>query len=253
MSQVVRTAVVTGASSGVGAALARALGALGWTVAIGARRIDRLEQTRRDVDAAGGRAFAHELDVTDPSSIERFFDALETAVGQADVVVNNAGIGVPGRLHELSVDDIRREVTTDLLGPMWVTRRALPAMLRRKRGDLVFVSSMNAVAPRPFQAGYTAAKAGVEGLAAALRMDLEGTGVRAIVLRLGPSFSEFGLGWDTDILLGVVQSWQRWGLIRHDAMLEPDRVADVVVAAVTAPRGVQFDILQVNPEGPVSE
>lgn len=248
-----RVAVVTGASSGVGKSIALAFGALGWSVALGARRVERLEETARAVESAGGRAFACALDVTDEDSIERFFRATEAAFGPPDLLVNNAGIGIPGRLQDVAVADLRREIATDLLGPMLVTRRALARMIERRLGDVVFVSSMNAVAPRPFQAGYTAAKAGLEGLAAALRMDLEGTGVRVIVLRLGPTLSDFGLAWDSSLLIHVVETWQRWGLIRHNEMLEPDRAAAVVVAAVTAPRGMQLDVVQVNPEAPVGE
>jgi NADP-dependent 3-hydroxy acid dehydrogenase YdfG len=246
-----RTVVVTGASSGIGAAVARAFGTLGWTVALGARRVDRLREVESTVVAAGGTAFTQSLDVTDAASIDAFFTAVEADLGGVDVVVNNAGIGIPGRVHELSVDDLRREIDTDLLGPILVTRRALPAMLERRAGDVVFVSSMNSVQPRPLQAGYTAAKAGIEGFAAALRMELEGAGVRAIVLRLGPTFSEFGLGWENDMLIGVLEQWNKWGLMRHNAMLHADQAAGAVVAAVTAPRGVQFDVLQVNPEAPV--
>ena len=248
----VRSVVVTGASSGVGAAIAGAFGALGWRVAIGARRSDRLEETARAIETAGGTAFAHPLDVTNAESIDAFFAASEAAIGAVDVVINNAGIGVPGRIHELAVAELERELATNLLGPMLVTRRALPKMLERKCGDVVFISSMNAVAPRPFQVGYTAAKAGVEGLAQALRMDLEGTGIRTAILRLGPTVSEFGLGWDPNVLLGVIESWQRWGFMRHLGMLDASRVAEAVVAAVTAPRGVQFDVIQVNPEAPTS-
>ena len=248
-----RTVIVTGASSGVGAAIAAAFGALGWRVAIGARRSERLAETAVAIESAGGRAFAHALDVTSPDSIDAFFAASESALGTADVVVNNAGVGIPGRIHELAVAELEREIATNLLGPLLVTRRALPAMLEKRLGDVVFVSSMNAVAPRPFQVGYTAAKAGVEGLAQALRMDLEGTGVRTVILRLGPTMSEFGLAWDSTVLLGVIESWQRWGFMRHTAMLDAARVAEAVVAAVTAPRGVQFDVIQVNPEAPVSE
>lgn len=248
-----RTVIVTGASSGVGASIATAFGALGWRVAVGARRSDRLAETAAAITAVGGVAFTHALDVTSPESIDAFFAASESELGGADVVINNAGVGIPGRIHELSVADLERELATNLLGPMLVTRRALPAMLEKRSGDVVFVSSMNAVAPRPFQVGYTAAKAGVEGLAQALRMDLEGTGVRTVILRLGPTISEFGLGWDSDVLLGVIESWQRWGFMRHMGMLEAARVAEAVVAAVTAARGIQFDVIQVNPEAPPTE
>jgi NADP-dependent 3-hydroxy acid dehydrogenase YdfG len=248
----VRTAVVTGASSGIGAAIARALGALGWTVALGARRTELLAEVAQGVETAGGRAFAHALDVSDAASIDAFFAATEAALGPADVLVSNAGIGVPGLVHELSAADLERELRTNLLGPMWLTRRALPAMLERKRGDLVYVSSMNVVEPRPFQAGYTAGKAGLEGFAHVLRKDLEGTGVRTTIVRPGATRSEFGFGWEPDILVRVLDSWKLWGYLRHMDMMDGEQVALAVVHAVTAPPGLSMDVVQVNPERAVT-
>ena len=83
-----RTAIVTGASSGLGVAIARGLGALGWRVAVGARRLERLQETAQEIEEAGGRAFAHRLDVADPESVDGFFDAVEAEFGLVDVVVN---------------------------------------------------------------------------------------------------------------------------------------------------------------------
>jgi NADP-dependent 3-hydroxy acid dehydrogenase YdfG len=244
------TTLVTGASSGIGAAIAQAFGACGWPVALGARRTDRLEEVAGAIEAAGGRALAHALDVREPASIEAFFAAAEQAFGAIDVVVSNAGLGIPGLLHELTVEDLHTEIAVNLLGPMLVARRALPSMLARGHGTLVFISSMNVVAPRPFQIGYTAAKAGVEGVAQTLRMELEGTGVRSIVVRPGPTRSEFGVRWGVDILDRVLTSWKHWGFLRHAGLLDPEAVADAVVGAVTAPPGTNLDVIQVNPEGP---
>ncbi|MCC6848996.1 MAG: SDR family NAD(P)-dependent oxidoreductase [Deltaproteobacteria bacterium] len=243
-----RTAVVTGASAGIGAAIARALGALGWPVALGARRTPLLQEVGRDVEAAGGRAFSHVLDVTDAVSIDAFFGTAEQALGPIDVVVSNAGIGRPGLLHEVPIAELEHEIRTNLLGPMLVARRALPAMLERRRGDLVFVSSMNVVEPRPFQLGYTASKAGVEGMAQVLRRDLEGTGVRSTIVRPGATRSEFGFGWEPDILVRVLDAWKQWGFMRHLDMMGGDQVALAVVAAVTAPPGLHMDVIQVSPE-----
>ncbi len=247
-----RTALVTGASSGIGAAVARAFGDLGWSVAIGARRMDRLMDVAHAVASAGGRPFAQHLDVTKADSVDAFFAAAEAEVGAVDVLVNNAGMSIPGLLHELSVADLEAELATNLLGPLLVTRRELPSMLARKQGALVFVSSMNVVEPRPLQVGYTAGKMGVEGLARTLRKDLEGTGVRAVIVRPGPTRSEFGLAWKSSILMRVIESWQHWGFLRHNEMLDPAHVAAAVVQAATAPAGASMDVIQVTPEGPTN-
>jgi NADP-dependent 3-hydroxy acid dehydrogenase YdfG len=248
-----RTALVTGASSGLGAAIARALGALGWSVAIGARRSAQLQEVAEQIDAVGGKAFAHELDVTELDSIETFVAASEQRLGPIDTIVNNAGTSKPGRLFELSADDLRREINTNLLGPMLLTRLMLPSLIERRRGDLVFISSQNAVIPRPLQLGYTATKAGLEAMVRVLQMELEGSGVRATTVRPGPTRSNFGLDWDPAAIKRVLKSWKRWGIQRHHRYLPAEAIAAAVVHTVTAPAGTHFDLIQVNPEGPLKD
>ncbi len=245
-----RVAIVTGASSGIGAATALALGRLGWQVALGARRLERLHEVARQVEEAGGRAFDHALDVTQPESIDRFFAAAEDMLGVPDAVVSNAGVGFPHLLHEAPVEALETELATNLLGPMLVARRAIPGMRARGGGDLVFVSSLNAVVPRTFQAAYTASKMGVEGLARVLQLELEGTGVRSTIVRPGPTGTEFGRGWSPDAARRVLASWRRGGLQRDLTWLPAESVAAAVVAVVTAPPGTHFDLLQVVPENP---
>ena len=204
-----RTAIVTGASSGLGAEIACALGELGWRVAIGARRDERLRETAERIEAAGGSALAHALDVSSMESIDRFFDAVESRFDCADVVVNNAGLSIPGLLHELEPKDLAYELTVNLIGPTWVCRRALPPLLASGRaGDLVFVSSDAARQPRPQQATYSAAKAGLESLARAVGMELEGSGVRCTVVRPGPAFSEYAATWGAERITGLLEYWK---------------------------------------------
>jgi NADP-dependent 3-hydroxy acid dehydrogenase YdfG len=243
-----RIAVVTGASSGIGEATARALGALGWPVAIGARRIDRLKEIAGAIEKAGGSAFHHPLDVSVPQSIDDFFDAVDKELGSPDVVVNNAGVGIPRLLHEAGVEELQTEIAINLLGPMLVSRRAIPAMVEKGRGDLVFISSHNAVAPRTFQAAYTASKAGVEGLARVLQMELEGTGVRSTIVRPGPTGSEFGASYGPELSRRMLASWKHWGILRQLHWMPAESVARAVVSVLTAPPGVHLDLVQVMPE-----
>jgi NADP-dependent 3-hydroxy acid dehydrogenase YdfG len=248
-----RSALVTGASSGFGAAIARAFGARGWSVAIGARRVERLEAVAAEVKVAGGTAFVQHLDVTRSESIAAFVDASERALGPPDVVVSNAGLSIPGELSDLSEDDLRSEVETNLLGPMWLSRRVLPGLRQRRRGDLVFVTSLNAVLPRPLQLGYTATKAGLEAMVRVLQMELEGSGVRATIVRPGPSKTEFGGNWDAGMIQRILESWKLWGVLRHHNFLAPEAIANAVLTAVTAPAGTHLDLIQVNPEAPLTE
>jgi len=245
-----RVTLVTGASSGLGAAIAVAFGKLGWPVALGARRADKLGSVARDVEAAGGKAFAHALDVTDAASVDAFVGAAEANLGPVDVVVSNAGIGRAGKLPELPIEDIQAELETNLLGPMRVVRRLLPGLLERQGGDICFVTSLNAVLPRPFQLGYTASKAGLEAAVRTLQMELEGTGVRATIVRPGPAATEMGHDWDPKLQQELLTVWQRWGILRHLNFMPPEQVADAVVAVVTAPKGVHLDLVQINPAKP---
>ena len=250
MPTMVRTAVVTGASSGIGAATAVALGRLGWPVALGARRLDRLQEVARQVEKAGGGSFVHALDVAEPSSIETFFAAAEEALGPLEVIVSNAGIGIPALLHRADAETLRREVTTNLLGPMWLARRAIPPLLELGRGELVFVSSLNAALPRTYQAAYTASKQGLEGLARVLQMELDGSGVRTTIVRPGPTGgTEFGSDWGADTAREVLDSWREWGVMRRIVWMPPESVANAVVNVVTAPAGTHLDLVQLVPQG----
>ncbi|MDH3684865.1 MAG: SDR family NAD(P)-dependent oxidoreductase [Myxococcales bacterium] len=229
-----RTAIVTGASAGIGAATARALGALGWSVALGARRLPRLEAVAAEVEALGGRAFAHPLDVTDPNSIDVFVAAAEAALGPADTLVSNAGMSGITPLTETPLDRLRTEVEVNLLGPLHLSRRVIPGFRERGRGDLLFVSSETAVRPRPLQVGYSAAKAGLEAAARALAMELEGTGVRSIILRIGPTGdTEFGSDFDRDEIAAALATWKYWGVQRHLHWMESSAVARAIVAVLT--------------------
>jgi NADP-dependent 3-hydroxy acid dehydrogenase YdfG len=245
----VRTAIVTGGTAGIGLAIAEAFGALGWRVAIGARRAERLEPALAAVARAGGHGFGHVLDVTDADSIDAFAGAVEKALGPVGVLVNNAGSARPGRLHELPVEHVRAAVETNLLGALLATRRVLQGMLAHgEGGDLVFVSSRAAAIPWPRHTPYGAAKAGMESAAAALRAELEGTGIRSTVVRVGDTITEFGSSW-TPAEFAHVGYWHGLGLVKG-AILQPAQVAAAVVAAVTAPPGVQLDTIVVNPQLP---
>jgi NADP-dependent 3-hydroxy acid dehydrogenase YdfG len=246
-------AAVTGASSGIGRAIAVALGGLGWHVAIGARRYEELEETAKMVIEAGGEAYPRPLDVCDTRSVDGFVRAAEDVLGPIQALVNNAGIAVPGPFWELTADQLEQEVRTNLLGPMLCTRRVLPGMIARGHGDVVFISSDTARAPRPRLLGYSATKAGIEVASRALSMELEGTGVRATTVRLGPTSTDFASGWTPDQVAELMTYWPRFGIHRHFHTLDPEDAARAVVFAVTSPPGVHVDVIEVQPVPPQEE
>jgi len=146
-----RTAIVTGASGGLGRAIATALGKLGWKVGVGARRLDRLEETAEAVRKAGGTPFAHPLDVRDADSVARFFEAAEAELGVLEVLVNNAGMTTPGPLASLSADEVRQVFETNTLGSIYCAQEIVRRWQREGHhgGDLVFISSETGARPWP--------------------------------------------------------------------------------------------------------
>lgn len=247
-----RVIAVTGASSGIGRAMAVMFGAQGWAVALGGRRAEACRETARLVEQAGGEASAHVLDVTDSASVETFFDDAEAALGPVDGLVNNAGIACPGRFVDGRPGELEREVATNFVGPLLCSRRVLRGMLESRRGDLVFMSSDAGRSPRPGMIGYSASKGGLELAVHALAMELEGTGVRATVVRVGPTLTEFADSWESDRLGELMELWPRFGIQRHYNTMDPDDVARAALFALSQPPGMHVDSIEVQPDAPLS-
>ena len=221
-----RPAVVAGASSGIGAETARALAAAGFPVALGARRVDRCEELAAEIRTAGGEAVAAALDVTDAASVADFGAKVTADLGDVEVVISNAALIGPAALIETDTDRLAQEFDVNVLGPHRLIRAFLPGMLERERGDIVFISSDTAVRPRPFMGGYSATKSGLEGLVGSLQMELEGTGVRASLVRPGPTWSEMGMDWEPDAAAKVLNEWIKWGHARHPHFLKATAIAN---------------------------
>jgi NADP-dependent 3-hydroxy acid dehydrogenase YdfG len=248
-----RPAVVTGASSGIGAATAAGLAAAGFPVALGARRTDRCEELARRIRDDGGEAVVHPLDVTDAGSVTAFAKQVTDALGPIEVVVSGAGAVAPGVIHEVDPDRFAAELDLAVLGAHRIVHAFVPGMVERRRGDVVFVSSDVAVRARPFMSAYAAGKWGLEGMAHAMQMELEGTGVRASIVRPGPTWSEMGSDWDADEGARVIEAWVRFGHARHPHFLKPAAVADAIVTVVSARRGVHLNLVEVTPEAPLED
>ncbi len=187
-----RVAVVTGASSGIGAATARALSALGASVVVGARRIDRLEALCADLRKAGGRAEPLELDVSDRKKSEAFVARSLELTGGIDILVNNAGLARGfDPVVDSAEEDWREMMEANVMGLMRMTRAYLPGLIARGRGDIVHVGSVAGIESYARGAGYCASKAAVEAFVKALRFELLGTGVRQMVIEPGLVQTEF--------------------------------------------------------------
>ncbi len=184
------TAVVTGASSGIGADLARELAARGHWVTLVARREDKLKELAAEL-ADQVRVEVIACDVADADARAALFDEVERRGLTVDILINNAGIGVVGSVANAPVADEIAQVRVNVEAVIDLTSRAVQQMVPRGRGAILNVGSTAGFQPFPGQAGYAATKAFVRSFTAGLRGELAGTGVTAAVLHPGPVRTEF--------------------------------------------------------------
>ncbi|MFE4638331.1 SDR family NAD(P)-dependent oxidoreductase [Streptomyces sp. NPDC056773] len=245
MSTATRTAVVTGASSGIGAATARQLAAAGYHVVLTARRKDRIEALAAEITAAGHEATAHALDVTDRTAV----DALAASLDRCDVLINNAG-GAIGADPVATGDpaDWRTMYEVNVIGTLNVTQALLPALTASGDGTVVVLSSTAGHATYEGGAGYVAAKNGARVLAETLRLEIVGQPVRVIEIAPGlvktEEFAKTRFRGDAEkaekVYAGVAEP------------LSADDVADTITWAVTRPSHVNIDLLVVRPRAQAS-
>jgi NADP-dependent 3-hydroxy acid dehydrogenase YdfG len=228
-----RIALVTGASSGIGAATVRSLAAAGFDVVAAARRVERCEEVAREV---GGRALR--LDVADPESVAE----LAESVPDVSVVVNNAGgaLGLEA-VAEAEEEYWRQMYETNVMGVMRVTRALLPALERSGDGYIVVVGSVAGVEVYPGGAGYTAAKHAANAVARTLRLELLGKPIRVSEVAPGMVQTEFSLvrfEGDRDRADRVYEGTNP---------LTAEDVADAIAYVVTRPPHVDVDYLSIKP------
>ncbi|MPR00470.1 SDR family NAD(P)-dependent oxidoreductase [Modestobacter sp. I12A-02628] len=236
-----RVAVVTGASSGIGAATATRLAAEGFDVVLAARRLDRLQELAGRI---GGRALA--LDVTSAESVAAFAAGLP----RVDVLVNNAGGAFDAAaVADADPDSWTRSFEVNVLGTVRVTQALLPALRASGAGDVLFVGSTAGLVSYEGGASYTAAKHGVHTLAETLRLELCGESVRVIEIAPGMvRTEEFALnrqGGDADRAAAVYRGVAE-PLVAED-------VADCIAWALTRPHHVNVDLLVVRPRAQAAQ
>jgi short-subunit dehydrogenase len=166
-----RVALVTGASGGIGTHIARALAREGMDVVVSGRREDALAAVAEELRGVGVRAEAVSGDFSDLDQIDAFADRAEAALGPIDVLVNNAGIETAGAFTKYTRDELTSLIDVNLTAPTLLTRRILPGMLERRRGHVVFISSVAGKSGPPYNTTYAATKAGLVGLTQSLRLE----------------------------------------------------------------------------------
>ncbi|NOY54608.1 MAG: SDR family oxidoreductase [Actinobacteria bacterium] len=216
-------AAITGATSGVGAATARALVAQGARVAIGARRRERLDALVTELGV--GNAVAVEMDVRDPEGSHRLVEAAVEEYGRLDALVASAGIGAYGGIMDLTDEQLQEMMDTNVAGTVWAIRAAVPALLEAGGGDIVTVSSVAGLRGAGDEAVYAATKFAQVGLAGGLDRELRAKGIRVSTICPGGIATEFAMGAGrTPDMPGLAD------------MLRAEDVAEAIVTVLRQPK-----------------
>ncbi len=241
-------AVVTGASSGIGAAVAQALAAAGMRVVLGARRPERLEQVCADIHAAGGTADYVATDMRDEAQVERLIAAASERYGQLDALVNNAAVGMVRTIADGRTEEWRAILETNVLGTLIACRAALRHMLPRGSGTILNMTSASAHEAWPYLAVYAASKAAIYTLSRGLRAEVAERGVRVLTIEIhNVGSTDFASGFDRTVIPEAIKRWEVLGLLnRNTPMLEPADVARAVVFQLSQPDPVSIHELTIR-------
>jgi 3-oxoacyl-[acyl-carrier protein] reductase len=224
-----QVAIVTGAGRGIGAAIARRLAGMGAAAVLCGRTRASLEATAQAIRPEGGRAEVVECDVTDLRSVEAMAARANATFGRIDILVNNAGVrALETPLHELPPESWDRVLNTNLRGVYYCIRACVPAMIGRRTGHVINISSLAGKNPLPNGAAYAASKWGLNGLTYAVAEELRGYNIRVAVVCPGSVNTEFSPHTGKD----------------PGRMLQPEDVAHVVAMLVTqSPQSFASEVL----------
>ena len=193
-----RTAVITGASAGIGLACAEELAAAGVAVVLGARREDRLREAADRIRRAGGRAEIMAMDVTSEAQVNALTERARTAFGGLDIMICNAGFGFYGTVEETPPETMQRMLDVNFMGTFYGARAALPVFRAQRRGHLVMISSIVGQRGIPLMSGYSATKAAQVGFAESLRSEFAGTDIHVSVAYPVSTETEFRQAMERD-------------------------------------------------------
>lgn len=240
-------ALVTGASSGIGAATAISLAAQGAAVGLAARRRDRLEALAERITKDGGRAQVRETDVTDEEQAKAMVDQTVEEFGRLDILVNNAGVMLLGPILDAPTEEWRRMVNLNVLGLLYCTHAALPHLLSaasedpRNVADVVNVSSVAGRVARLGSGVYNATKFGVVAFSESLRQEVTTRHVRVTIIEPGAVLTELATHLRPEILEQQARNFA------DVEMLRSEDISDAVTYAVTRPRHVALNEILVRP------
>jgi NADP-dependent 3-hydroxy acid dehydrogenase YdfG len=239
-------ALITGASSGIGATTARTLAAEGAAVALVARRLDRLEALAEEIRQQGGSAVAIEADITDQTQAAAAVQQAVDAFGRLDTLVNNAGVMLLGPVEGAPVEEWDRMIAINLQGLLYTTHAALPHLLEAAAGDrgVADVVNISSLAGREASAGwgvYNLTKHGTGAFAESLRQEVAGRHVRVSLIEPGPVGTELFTHIRSEVLEAAAEAFA------NTPLLQSEDIADSVAYVVTRPKHVAVGEILIRP------
>ena len=219
-----QVAVVTGASSGIGASITQTFASEGAQVVLAARSVDKIEKLAADIVSAGGSALAVRTDVSDEESVVELFEQVDSEFASLDILVNNAGVGIGGPIDELKFETWRKVMSVNLDGAFLCAREAFKIMKKQGRGRIINIGSVSAKMPRINSVPYTTSKFGLEGLTRSLALDGRPFGISVGVLQPGNTKTAI---WDG-----------RESMAEAEGSMTPEDLAKVALAMVGLPDGM---------------
>lgn len=237
-----KVALVTGASSGIGEGTALALAKAGATVALSARRADRLSGLVEKIEAMGGKALALPGDMTVEAEAIAAVEDTVKQLGRIDILINSAGVMQAGGIEGADLAEYRRVVEINLFGTVYTCQAALPHMIAQGSGDIVTISSLAARKGGPQTNAYSASKHAVNSMTDALRQEVGGKGIRVSILMPGAT--------ETEVASGISDPNWRQAIAAHvskEGAVQPSEIGETIVFMLSLPRHVNVSEISVRP------
>ena len=237
-----KVALVTGASSGIGEGTALSLAKAGATLALSARRADRLEALVAKIEALGGKAIALPGDMTVEADAVAAVEDTVARLGRIDILINSAGVMQAGGIEGADLDEYRRVVEINLFGTVYTCRAALPHMIAQGSGDIVTISSLAGRKGGPMTNAYSASKHAVNSMTDALRQEVGGKGIRVSILMPGAT--------ETEVAQNISDPNWRTAIAAHvskDGAVQPSEIGDTIAFMLSLPRHVNISEISVRP------
>lgn len=237
-----KVAVVTGASSGIGEATAEALAAEGATVAVAARRSERLDSLSKRIEQSGGRVLAVECDITDEEQAHELVHKVDRELGRLDILVNNAGVMLLSRIDKGLSDEWRQMFDVNVMGLLYVTDAALAVMKRQQSGHIVNISSTAGRSSGSLRGAYSGTKYAVNAVSEALRQENVEDNVKVTIIEPGAVSTEL-----TEHISDEDAKSNIEGRFSQLDPLQSEDIANAIAYAVTQPERVNVDEILIKP------